>query len=546
MRFNKKIDVYGHRSDLSFSCAKGRDYFRNEAKLGLVLKLPLFDVTLKIHLNKFNFLYLEDMINHYLKILDKNNHKKVMIKNRGLLRYIKENLVEDFKEYVSHLNLKLKPKKINIIFEDKELQELFMSIGQKIEKEFWKDFFNKLYTLKGKTINLNDELRVLGIILEKTFIGPIDIVLDLIHICNTNCIHCWIHSPVARKRSTPEFKNQIMDFENFKTIVDDANELGVTGITLLGDGEPLLHPHYLNMLRYIKKKNIFIHVVSFTNGLEISKSVGEKLVKYGLNELYCSIPAGTAETYSRVCPLTGEKGFLKIEENLKTLCKIKNKNRINKFIRKKIPEVTLAFVLHRLNYHEIIKMAEFAGKVGADKFRFQLIHLDQDNKHLKLQLEHLNFLRKNIEQIEQIAKKYSMVYHPSLRFQLSNINEEKGDWSEDVYVKKGCYIGWNFSIIKANYDLGLCCALKVVGNIKNDGFKKMWGSDKYLLHRVGAKFLRSNANMIFEKTIYHKEEGNNILLSEKCQRCDNHDLNNYMINLIEECGLTRYMGTFKE
>ncbi|MEE9571962.1 MAG: SPASM domain-containing protein, partial [Candidatus Neomarinimicrobiota bacterium] len=163
----------------------------------------------------------------------------------------------------------------------------------------------------------------------------------------------------------------------------------------------------------------------------------------------------------------------------------------------------------------------------------------------KLEPEHLNFLRNNLDKIEQIARKYDMAYHSSLKFQLSNINEKKGNWSENVYVKKGCYIGWNFSIIKANGELGLCCAVKVIGNINKEGYKKIWNSDKYQLYRVGAKYLRENADMIFEKSNYHKEEGSNKMFSEKCRHCDNHDLNNYMIKLIEECGLMEYVGTGK-
>jgi len=191
-------------------------------------------------------------------------------------------------------------------------------------------------------------------------------------------------------------------------------------------------------------------------------------------------------------------------------------------------------------------MAEFAGEVGADRIRFQIIHLDKDNWHLKLEPEHLNFLRNNHDEIENIARKYDMTYHSSLKFQLSNINEKKGNWSENVYVKKGCYIGWNFSIIKANGELGLCCAVKVIDNINRDGYKNIWNSTKYQSYRIGAKYLRENTDMIFEKSNYHKEEGSNKMFSKKCRHCDNHDLNNYMIRLLEGCNLMEYVGTGKK
>jgi len=80
MRLTKKFDVYGHKSDLSFLCEEGKDYFKKERKLGLYLKIPWVDVTLTIHLNKYNLFHLEDMVNHYFRFLDNKINRDDMIK----------------------------------------------------------------------------------------------------------------------------------------------------------------------------------------------------------------------------------------------------------------------------------------------------------------------------------------------------------------------------------------------------------------------------------------------------------------------------------
>lgn len=332
-----------------------------------------------------------------------------------------------------------------------------------------------------------------------------------------------------------------MSLESVKAIVDDACRLGVNGITMLADGEPLLHPDFLDILKYIRQKSLFMETITFTNGYCLTESISRQLIDEGLNQLTCSLPAASPETYAQICSRTGEKGFNIIVENLKTLHRMKRRKRPHKFLKRRMPEVTLAFVLHRLNYHEICDMARIAGDVGADNVRFQLIHLDEDNRHLKLEAGQLLFLKEHIDQALQIAESYCMNFQSSLSFQLDHMNASRGDWSENVYFEKGCYIGWTFSILKADGDLGLCCALKKIGNITAHGYQANWESNRYNSYRVGAKHLKANADMRFEKTDYQKEKNGFRLFSDRCQHCDNHDQNNYMLRLLEKSGLIDYI-----
>lgn len=541
MKIDQSIRIYGHQPNLSFRSKYGRSFFLKEFKLKALSLLPFYNPILIIYLNIYNFLYLSEMIAYCFRYQLKKKRHPIKFEASSFPDDIKGDLFESYLIHIEQLNTKLKKNKIRISFENNGVMELFDAIQKKITRNQWKDFIERLLYVRQHSINLNDELRILGILLDRTFIGPVDLVLDLIHVCNANCVHCWIHSPNASKHLSTEFKKQMMALESVKTIVDDADCIGVNGITLLGDGEPLIHPDFVDILKYIKQKNMFIEVITFTNGYCLNKKLSKILIDEGLNQLICSLPAATPGTYAQICSNIGEKGFLQIVENLKSLHLIKQRKKSHPLIKRNLPEVTLAFVLHRLNYHEICEMASLAGEVGANNLRFQLIHLDDDNQNLKLEPDHILFLKEHVDQARKIAEKYNMKFQSCLNFQLDHMNVSRGDWSGNIYLEKGCYIGWAFSILKADGDLGLCCALKKIGNINTRGYRANWESDRYNSYRVGAKFLKANADMLFEKSEYQKDKNGFRFFSDQCQHCDNHDQNNYMLGLLEQSGLTKYI-----
>jgi MoaA/NifB/PqqE/SkfB family radical SAM enzyme len=542
MKLSKPIRIFGHRPDLSFRTEAGKDFFKKEFRLQVYSFLPFVVPAIHIYLNKYNFLYLQEMIAYCFRYHFKFKKKPDQYDIQSFIDNIKDDLIESYKHHIELLNKQLAGFGTQILFEDDGVNDILGAIQSKIEKSQWKDLLQRLVYVKQHSINLNDELRVLGVLLERTFIGPIDLVLDLIHVCNTNCVHCWIHSPNAGKRLSAAFKKQKMGMETFRSIVDDADRLGVNAITLLGDGEPLLHADFIDMLKYLKQKNMFMEAITFTNGFGLDHSTSRNLIDEGLNQLICSVPAATPHTYAQICTRTGERGFFKILGNLKHLHQLKQRRKIHPLIKRRLPEVTLAFVLHRLNYHEICDMASLAGEVGADNIRFQLIHLDNDNQHLRLDPDHLLFIKEHLDRARQIAETYDIILQSSLSFQLDHMNSSQGDWSENIYLEKGCYVGWSFSILKADGDLGLCCALKKLGNISAQGFRANWESDRYNSYRIGAKSLKTNADMRFQESAYQKEKDGSRLFSSHCQHCDNHDQNNYMLRLLEQSGLVNYIG----
>ena len=72
-----------------------------------------------------------------------------------------------------------------------------------------------------------------------------------------------------------------MKFDLFKKIIDDASQISVMGIDLYLLGEPLLHPQFVEMISYIKSKDLRVNVL--TNGMLLNVEKVESILRSGLN-----------------------------------------------------------------------------------------------------------------------------------------------------------------------------------------------------------------------------------------------------------------------
>jgi len=88
--------------------------------------------------------------------------------------------------------------------------------------------------------------------------------------CNLRCRHCWI----APKYQSEGNSNAALDFNLFKSIVEQAKPLGLTGVKLTG-GEPLLHPEINEILEHIQNEDLCLTVE--TNGVLCTPELAEKM-----------------------------------------------------------------------------------------------------------------------------------------------------------------------------------------------------------------------------------------------------------------------------
>jgi MoaA/NifB/PqqE/SkfB family radical SAM enzyme len=92
-------------------------------------------------------------------------------------------------------------------------------------------------------------------------IFPPMVFAEITNICNLKCIHC----PYSYIFKQKFYKPRHMEFNIYKKIVNEVSKYKDIILRLVCDGEPLMHPNFLEMIKYAKQNGI--KTVSFnTNG----------------------------------------------------------------------------------------------------------------------------------------------------------------------------------------------------------------------------------------------------------------------------------------
>jgi radical SAM protein with 4Fe4S-binding SPASM domain len=90
--------------------------------------------------------------------------------------------------------------------------------------------------------------------------------------CNVNCICC----PTARSSRPKGY----IDYDLFRHIIDEAADIGTKRIRLFLHGESMLHPLVVEMMSYIKSKDLSFHL--YTNGMAFDKDRIEAILRSGV------------------------------------------------------------------------------------------------------------------------------------------------------------------------------------------------------------------------------------------------------------------------
>ena len=89
--------------------------------------------------------------------------------------------------------------------------------------------------------------------------------------CNFNCVYCYAKDDL-------NFDGELT-VDEIRDVILQAKDLGARKIIILG-GEPMIYPHILEMLAFIKAEGLYIEL--FTNGTGIDASTALILRDYGV------------------------------------------------------------------------------------------------------------------------------------------------------------------------------------------------------------------------------------------------------------------------
>lgn len=183
---------------------------------------------------------------------------------------------------------------------------------------------------------------------------PSQIIIDVTEFCNLACVHCP-HSDFSK---SPVYGGRHLDPILHKKLIDEVAEASGGHCKYLrytSEGEPLLHPDFIEMIGYAAKHaRVSINVT--TNGTFLTEKKAHALLDAGVDVLDISLDANTPETYA----LVRKNGDLNITRpNVLRLMELVKSGGYK-------TRVVVSFVELPLNKHETTDFKKFWENKGAD------------------------------------------------------------------------------------------------------------------------------------------------------------------------------------
>jgi tungsten cofactor oxidoreducase radical SAM maturase len=165
-------------------------------------------------------------------------------------------------------------------------------------------------------------------------------------VCNLNCRTCI--------RNVWEDPKAHMQMEVFHQLVEQMRALPeLRRVVFSGLGEPLTHPHILEMVRLVRERDLAVTIGS--NGLLLDKAMSRELVTLGVDRLVISLDGVTPETYADV------RGAMisQVLDNIRDL------NQAKRELGSLTPTLGIEFVALKSNIAELADLTGLASRLGA-------------------------------------------------------------------------------------------------------------------------------------------------------------------------------------
>lgn len=291
--------------------------------------------------------------------------------------------------------------------------------------------------------------------------------------CNLNCKFCDStdrHRP-GLEEVPPERQLQVLD---------QAMDLGVRTVLVLGGGEPLAAPGRGELLRRVKE-NGFEGILT-TNGTLLDLELERRMVALGWDEIHYSVDAPVAAIHDT---LRGAPGALR--RTLTSACRVRG---LREQAGALLPRTALHFVLTRHNHRTLPAMVRLARALGAGRVDFDaLIVYQEAQRALALEPWQVEEMPHIVRETQELARELGIqttVTHLQDPRNLARGSEGENPLAvERPAPGRGlasvhCLRPWHHLVVAANGRTGPCCVLADLGSsVKHAPLRQIWEEDPF-------------------------------------------------------------------
>lgn len=284
--------------------------------------------------------------------------------------------------------------------------------------------------------------------------APIYVRVKPINKCCHDCFFCVYNKENSNMHDNMDRADMLSTNKLFE-ILDDFKDMGVKALTYSGGGEPLMHPHIVDVLNKTKENNIDLSILTNAQLLSGDRAKALKDAKWVRVSMdYCTAEQFTASRGGN------PKMFDNILENLHNFATIKN------------PDCDLAvnFIITKENHKDIANVAKLLKEAKVDNVRFSPVWL-------------IDFIAYHQPLIEEVKSRLAFArgLFQTDTFKIYDSYNITPEVINRKYIK--CFIMQTVPVIGADYNVYTCHNKSYtneacIGSIKDQSFKQLWFSEQ--------------------------------------------------------------------
>lgn len=299
--------------------------------------------------------------------------------------------------------------------------------------------------------------------------GPMTLELYPTLKCNLDCLFCDTterHQP--RQRELP--------LQRHLDLVDEAAQLGVQRVFILGGGEPLVARDLTPpIMARVKERGM--EGVLTTNGTILPASLLTQLIDSGWDEIHVSIDGATAAVHDT---LRGQVGAFR--KSVSNLCRLRV---AREQAGQQTPRLAIHTVLTRLNFRQLPELVELAHALGCFRLDVDgLIAYRPEQKALELSPQE----REELVQVARIAlaRAESLGLASTLSHYTQDTLPQRGQAAPAAGPEPGlkgapCLKAWHYLVVQADGKTSPCCVLAGEGeSVADQPLATLWQDSPFL------------------------------------------------------------------
>jgi radical SAM protein with 4Fe4S-binding SPASM domain len=282
---------------------------------------------------------------------------------------------------------------------------------------------------------------------------PMSISFEPTTSCNLRCPEC----PSGLRSFTRP--TGMLEGDLFRKTIDELSDT-LLYLIFYFQGEPYLHPKFLELVTYASQKGIY--TATSTNAHYLNDAVAKRTVESGLDRLIVSIDGTTQDVYEQY--RVGGK-LEKVLEGTRNIVKWK------KALKSKTPHVVFQFLVVRPNEHQIEDVKRLAKELDVDE--------------LGLKTAQIYDYEQGSDLIPTIDKYARYEQNDEGKYQIKNPLDDSC-WK----MWHSCVITWDGKVVPCCFDKD---AHYQLGSLANQSFSELWHGSAYQNFR--ASLLRTRAEI---------------------------------------------------